>query len=321
MLLTAFFFISHCIHQPILDNYGQTVPFHNFFVKSLFHNARYAHHIPLSSKYNLSAKYGQPAGRLMGKNQRSLTSHLVTNKQQPINQLQALGAGSSAQLYLQPTPQTSITDSLLALHTQGLVNPELKNIQAATASLDLPDRETIAMRMRSVAAEMGLTSGVHNECANLLMQAMHNYLKNLVSKCIQFKNNKIPKELLSMRANKDYKPKKGTFLVRKTHPSFKIKNALHSYSHYKEEVPYLNNYTKKLYKKRKRDEFETNDEDEDNSDNDYQLDEKQMIQIAQQDTFVITLRDLLTAVQCCPFLLGDCEKVREKISASNWDLF
>ena len=289
------------------------------FIKILFHNARYAHHIPLSAKSNIGSKYGQPTGRLSGKNQRSLASHLV----KPSSQLQLSGAGSSAQLYGQnqsaiPVPCTP-ADALLALHTQGVVNANTKAIQESGSSMDLPDRETIRKRMESVAIDVGLSSDINSDCVSMLTQATHIYLKNIIAKCIQLKNNKVPKEILDMRTKQEFIPKKGSYTVKKSPFSFKIGSATHSYTHYTEEIPYMNENM--ITKKRKRSEFEDAGEEEDNSDNEYKVDKEQMMQIAQQDSFVITPRDLLTTVQCCPFLLGDCEKMREKITVANWDLF
>jgi hypothetical protein len=298
-------------------------------VKSLFHNARYAHHIPISSKYNLSNKYGfSGSTRLVGKNQRALSSHLL-NKQNGMSQFVPGISASSMPFHQQshPQPLPSATDSLVALHTGGLTSAEIKAISTGV-SLDLPDRETIALRMRSVAMDMGLSQDINQDCVNLVMQSMQTYLKNLIAKCIKMKNNKLPKELLKMRMNQEFRPKKGTFLVKKSPFSVQLNSntitrPVHSYCHYPDEVPYLmltldQHNKKSILKKRKRDEFESDDQP---YNDDYTLDDSQMLQIVQQDAFVITPRDLLTTVECSPFLLGDCEKVREKISMSNWDLF
>lgn len=214
------------------------------------------------------------------------------------------------------------TDALLALHTQGMVNASTKAIQESGSSLDLPDRETVRKRMESVAVDVGLSPEIGNDCVSMLTQATHIYLKNIIAKCIQLKNNKMAKEVLKMRLAQEYKPRKGSFTVKKSPFSFKIGRAVHSYSHYTEEIPYMNENM--ITKKRKRSEFEEQDAtatEEDNSDNEYQINKEQMALIVQQDSFVITPRDLLTTVQCCPFLLGDCEKIREKIAVANWDLF
>lgn len=150
-------------------------------------------------------------------------------------------------------------------------------------SQELPDQISLEARMKKIAIEAGIKE-VEPECVTMMMRSMEYYLKMIVDKCIQVKkgSKNIKKNFIT--------PKPGSSFVK----SEMFPGTLHSFLHYSDLL---------------------GNSDKEESEEDGSMD------IENDTSYVVTPRDLLTTIELCPFLLGDYEKIREKISMMDWDLY